>query len=111
MQRDSDSGQPMQPSTIAIFGAGAWGTALAIALADRHDVLLWGRDADAMRAADDARENRAYLPGFALPASLNVTSDFERTVAHVAGRPQALTIVASAVAGLRPLVQRLQPHG
>jgi glycerol-3-phosphate dehydrogenase (NAD(P)+) len=96
---------------ISILGAGAWGTALAIALADRHKVVLWGREADAMRDAAAKRENTAYLPGFALPAGLRVTSDFDAAVAHVAAnRGNQLLIIASAVAGLRPLAQRLQPH-
>jgi glycerol-3-phosphate dehydrogenase (NAD(P)+) len=31
---------------IAVLGAGAWGTALAIAFAHRHSVVLWARDPD-----------------------------------------------------------------
>ncbi|QDZ29153.1 NAD(P)H-dependent glycerol-3-phosphate dehydrogenase [Noviherbaspirillum sp. UKPF54] len=99
-----------QPVKISILGAGAWGTALAIALAGRHQVLLWGRDEQAMRAAAASRENGTYLPGFALPEGLRVTSDFDEAVAHVAADPQALLIVASSVAGLRPLAQQLRTH-
>ncbi|HJW54578.1 MAG TPA: NAD(P)H-dependent glycerol-3-phosphate dehydrogenase [Burkholderiaceae bacterium] len=97
---------------IAVLGAGAWGTALAIALADRHRVMLWGRDAAAMRNATDRRENIAYLPGFALPQGIDITADFEATIAHVSSDAagQALLLVASSVAGLRPLVRRLRPH-
>jgi glycerol-3-phosphate dehydrogenase (NAD(P)+) len=91
---------------IGIFGAGAWGTALAIALAERHDVLLWGRDGDAMSKAAAARENTAYLPGIALPAQLRVTSDFDAAIAHVANA-DSLVIGATSVAGLRPLAERL----
>jgi glycerol-3-phosphate dehydrogenase (NAD(P)+) len=94
---------------IGIFGAGAWGTALAIALADRHDVLLWGRDEAAMAGAAATRENSAYLPGFALPAQLQVTADFDAAVAHVASA-DSLLICATSVAGLRPLAQRLAGH-
>lgn len=93
---------------ITILGAGAWGTALAIALADRHQVVLWGREENAMREAAANRENVAYLPGFALPAGVAMTADFEAAVAHVAGAGEHLLIVASSVAGLRPLAQRLQ---
>lgn len=93
---------------ITILGAGAWGTALAIALADRHKVVLWGREESAMRDAATRRENVAYLPGFPLPAGLKVTSDFDAAVANVAGASDGLLIVASSVAGLRPLAQRLQ---
>ena len=38
---------------ITILGAGAWGTALAIPLARKHQVVLWGRNAQAMKAASD----------------------------------------------------------
>jgi glycerol-3-phosphate dehydrogenase (NAD(P)+) len=93
---------------IAILGAGAWGTALAIALADRHEVVLWGRDADAMQEAATRRENTAYLPGFALPVGLSLTSDFDAAIAHVAAQPDALLIVATSVAGLRPLCMQLR---
>jgi len=93
---------------ISILGAGAWGTALAIALAHRHRVVLWGRDENAMRTAAARRENVAYLPGFALPPGIEATSDFDAAVAHAEGAGECLLIVASAVAGLRPLAQRLQ---
>jgi glycerol-3-phosphate dehydrogenase (NAD(P)+) len=93
---------------ITILGAGAWGTALAIALADRHRVLLWGRDEAAMLEAATARENRAYLPGFQLPAALDISADFPRAVGHVDAAHDSLLIVASSVSGLRPLAHQLQ---
>ena len=58
-----------------------------------------------------ARENRAYLPGFALPPALQVSADFDAAVAHVAPRrPAALLIAACPVAGLRPLLEQLKPY-
>ena len=54
---------------VTILGAGAWGTALAIAAAARHDVRLWARDAAQARAIDAARENTRYLPGARLPGA------------------------------------------
>jgi hypothetical protein len=58
------------PMKIAVLGAGAWGTALAIAAAARHDVLLWARDAaQAARCSSRAACNRRYLPEVALPTS------------------------------------------
>jgi glycerol-3-phosphate dehydrogenase (NAD(P)+) len=92
---------------ISVLGAGAWGTALAIALAARHDVVLWGRNEDAMAHAARARENDAYLPGYALPAPLRVTADFILALDHVA-HGDGLLIAATSVAGLRPLAQQLQ---
>lgn len=99
--------------SITVLGAGAWGTALAIALAQRHNVLLWGRNPDTMAAAAAQRENTAYLPGFSLPDTLTVSADFARAIAHVttdakASQSEALLIVASSVAGLRELAQQLQ---
>lgn len=56
---------------IAVAGAGAFGTALAVALCATRDVSLWGRDVEAMAGT---REN-PKLPGVALPEALAVTSD------------------------------------
>jgi glycerol-3-phosphate dehydrogenase (NAD(P)+) len=97
---------------ITVLGAGAWGTAVAMALAARHDVLLWGRNAQAMQDVAASRENRAYLPGFVLPPALAVTADLHAAVAHVADAPGAtpLLIAACPVAGLRPLLEQLKPH-
>ncbi|MGB7480550.1 MAG: NAD(P)H-dependent glycerol-3-phosphate dehydrogenase [Burkholderiaceae bacterium] len=92
---------------ISILGAGAWGTALAIALAARHAVMLWGRDADAIHELAARRENRRYLPGCALPEALALESDFEAAVAHAADA-DGLLIAACPVAGLRELAERLR---
>ncbi len=94
---------------ITILGAGAWGTALAISLAARNDVLLWGRNAAAMQDIETHRENRTYLPGVALPAPLHATADFERALQHVAD-PADLLILATSVAGLRPTLQQCLPY-
>jgi glycerol-3-phosphate dehydrogenase (NAD(P)+) len=100
------------PGKITVLGAGAWGTAVAIALAARHDVLLWGRNAGAMQIMASQRENSGYLPGFALPPQLKVTHDFDTALAHVAapGDGQPLLIAACPVAGLRPLLEQLAAH-
>ncbi|MEO7576316.1 MAG: NAD(P)H-dependent glycerol-3-phosphate dehydrogenase [Massilia sp.] len=94
---------------ITVLGAGAWGTALATALAARHDVLLWGRSAAAVEAMASARQNSAYLPGFDLPLALSVSADFDAALAHV-DQPDALLIAACPVAGLRPLLKQLKSY-
>lgn len=91
--------------TISILGAGAWGTALAIALGPRQPVLLWGRDADAMAALAAQRENRRYLPGLPFPDALMLSSDLPAAVAHARN---GVLIVATSVAGLRPLLHALR---
>jgi glycerol-3-phosphate dehydrogenase (NAD(P)+) len=96
---------------VSILGAGAWGTALALALAERHHVVLWGRNQQAMAQIAAERENRAYLAGFPLPAGMIVTADFDAALAHVvatANQEEGLLIVATSVAGLRPLLMRMQ---
>jgi len=60
---------------LAILGAGAWGTALGVALSAHHQVSLWTRDpAQCQRLAAD-RINARYLPGVAIPDSVRITSD------------------------------------
>ena len=98
----------MSGMNITVLGAGAWGTALALTLAARHDVLLWGRNADVMAQMAARRENTPYLPGFPLPAQLATGSDLRQAIDHVAG-PESLLIVATSVAGLRPLALQLRP--
>jgi glycerol-3-phosphate dehydrogenase (NAD(P)+) len=96
---------------VTILGAGAWGTALAIALADRHNVVLWGRNEATLRDIAQRRENAAYLPGFTVPDRVAAVFDFEAAIAHVSSQPAAantLLLLASSVAGLRPLLQRLR---
>jgi glycerol-3-phosphate dehydrogenase (NAD(P)+) len=102
-----------QPQPITVLGAGAWGTAVAIALAARHDVLLWGRNPEQMAATEAARDNVTYLPGHPLPPSLRVTADFEAAIAHVTGAAPGATpllIAACPVAGLRPLLETLKGY-
>ncbi|AXA93593.1 NAD(P)H-dependent glycerol-3-phosphate dehydrogenase [Massilia sp. YMA4] len=91
---------------IAVLGAGAWGTAVAIAVAARHDVLLWGRNTAAMEEIAAARDNTHYLPGHPFPPGLRVETDFDAAVAHAGG--DGLLIAACPVAGLRPLLHSLK---
>lgn len=65
--------------SIAVLGAGAFGTALAISFArGGSDVTLWARDADAVREMQDSRENARRLPGVTLPEALCVTAEMPR---------------------------------
>src|SRR4029453_15213231 len=90
---------------VAILGAGAWGTALAIHLAERAagkpEVTLWTRDAVQARAITAERVNARYLPGLALPSSIAVTSELRQAVRA------ELLFAATPVAGLTGLVQEL----
>jgi len=69
-------------SRIAVLGAGAWGTALAISLARRggHHIILWSHSALLAEQLNDLGENLPYLPGFTLPAGIDVTSDLPAAI-------------------------------
>ncbi len=88
---------------IAVLGAGAWGTALAIAFAGRHAVSLWARDAKHADAMTRQRENLRYLPACHFPDVLQVTPDMRTALAGA-----DLAILAAPLAGLRPLLQQLK---
>ena len=69
---------------MAVLGAGAWGTALALtALAAGRDTLLWVREDDVLAAIRAERKNR-FLPGVTLPGELQVTGDLAEAAAGVA---------------------------
>jgi glycerol-3-phosphate dehydrogenase (NAD(P)+) len=83
---------------LAFLGAGAWGTALAMAAARRHDVLLWARDAEQAARMAAERCNTRYLPDLPWPDGLAVTADAAAARAHGS---QGLFVVATPMAGLR----------
>ena len=89
-----------------MIAAGAWGTALAIAFAARHQVTLWTRQIDLAQQMREKRENHPFLPGFPLPDSLVIGADFERSVAGA-----ELLILATPLAGLRATLCRLREAG
>jgi glycerol-3-phosphate dehydrogenase (NAD(P)+) len=94
-------------TTIAVIGAGAWGTALAVHLARRGDlaVALWARDAAQASAMVASRQNAKYLPGIELPAALAIAAD----IAAVAAAD--LLIVATPVAALPDTARGLAAAG
>jgi glycerol-3-phosphate dehydrogenase (NAD(P)+) len=89
---------------IAILGAGAWGTALACALAGRRQVTLWARSPQLAQTLDRQRVNERYLPGIALPPSIEITGDLEQAVRFAA---DGLLALAMPTAGLRATLRAL----
>jgi glycerol-3-phosphate dehydrogenase (NAD(P)+) len=94
-------------SRIAVLGAGAWGTALALSLARRggHKIVLWSHSPALADQLSEAGENLPYLPGFTLPAGITVTSDlpgaiFEADILLCVTPSQHLRKVISHVAPL-----------
>jgi len=92
--------------TIAILGAGSWGTALAVHLARTgHEVRLWGRDAALMSRLASDRENALYLPGIAVDRTVRSTASLGDALAGA-----SLVVVAIPSHGLRPVLHRALPH-
>ena len=67
---------------VAVFGAGSWGTAFSLVLADAgHDITLWARREDVCASINEKRENPDYLPGIELPPAISATHDHEKAAA------------------------------
>ena len=80
-QRGRTAGQGLM-SKVAVFGAGSWGTAFSIVLADGgNDVTMWARREEVAEAINDRRENEEYLPGVELPPAVSATHDVEKAAA------------------------------
>lgn len=60
--------------TLTVLGAGAFGTALAIAFGKVQPVTLWARDSEQAAEMEASRENTRRLPGYRLPDAVRVTS-------------------------------------
>ncbi len=68
---------------ITVLGAGSWGTALAIVLAENgHDTLLWTNRQDQADEINYKHTNKTYLPETVLPQNLRATSSLEEAAAH-----------------------------
>lgn len=91
---------------IAVLGAGAWGTALAISLGERHEVSLWVWDSAQHREMTNARANPRFLPGFALPDSVSLQTSIEAALRHA-----ELAIIVTPTGALRETMRRIVAVG
>lgn len=87
---------------ITIVGAGAWGTALAISLANNHRVTLWARDEAQIDSMKRCRRNERYLPDIELPDNLELSADITTALAS-----SDIVIVAVPIAALRATLVQL----
>jgi len=93
---------------IAIIGGGSWGTALAMVLSRssrQHHLALWAHSADVVEMLSTRRINEIYLPGFDLPANVNVTGSFQTALE---GADIILGVMPSAHA--RDMYRAMRPH-
>ncbi len=91
---------------IAVLGAGAWGTAIGIVLAARHEERLWARDPALAEALRAERRNRRYLPNFPIPSGLEPTGDLGRALDGA-----ELMLAAVTAAGLRATLRAVRAAG
>lgn len=96
---------------IMVLGAGAWGTALAVAAASHagagHQVQLWVRNAAQAAQMQATRENTRYLPGLRLPDGLQILTGVADTLpARLA--TQDVVVVATPMAALRETLALLR---
>jgi glycerol-3-phosphate dehydrogenase (NAD(P)+) len=90
---------------VGVVGAGAWGTALAIAAARAgRRVTLWARKAEVVEAITRRHESPIYLPGVSLPTKISVTADLEQVATA-----DAILVVVPAQQ-VRTALSALQPH-
>jgi glycerol-3-phosphate dehydrogenase (NAD(P)+) len=87
---------------LAVLGAGAWGTALALSLSREHEVKLWSRDAGHLAEVARTRSNARYLPGFELPASVVIEPNLAAAIAAA-----QLVLVVVPTAGFRDTLRAL----
>lgn len=94
----------MEP--IAVLGAGSWGTALAILLAQNgQTVRLWGRDAAQMQQCAEERRNIHYLPDNLFPSGLSVSSDLSTVLDQIDD-----ILIAVPSNGFRETLQAIRPY-
>src|SRR5438876_12116134 len=93
-------------NSIAILGAGAWGTALAVQLARApasKAVRLWARNPEQARAMAASRENTRYLPGIALSPAIAIGARLDEATTGA-----SLLIVATPISALRDVADALR---
>ncbi len=94
-------------SEIAIIGAGAWGTALAIVLGrkETHRVRLWAHEKEVCESIAQRRVNERFLPGQTIPACVTPCNDLAETLA---GAASVVSVMPSQ--HCRGLFERMRPH-
>ena len=91
---------------ISVYGAGSWGTALALQLARNNiDVLLWDINPSQVKNINAARENTRYLPDIPFPDNLNCSPHLSDVLQHA---DYQLIVVPSH--GFRQLLAKIKTH-
>ena len=96
----------MTVNTIAVLGAGSWGTALASLLArNGHDTVLWGHHSAHIARLAKEHRNERYLPELLLPERLRYSSDIAECVSRA-----SLILISVPSHAFQATLQQIQPH-
>lgn len=93
---------------IGVIGAGSWGTALSIVLAEKNlNVQMYVRNPEKRKVLEESRENHHYLPGRIMPANLKLTGELKDVVQDVDFTLLAVPTqhVRNVLKDIKPLVQ------
>jgi glycerol-3-phosphate dehydrogenase (NAD(P)+) len=91
---------------ISIIGAGAWGSALAIHLARKHqEVRLWAYEKQQVLEINTKRTNERYLPGITFPSNIICTDDYQTVLS---GTEDILIVVPSVA--FHTTLKKMQPY-
>lgn len=103
----------MKQTKVTVFGAGSWGTALAIQLSRNSEnfVTLWGHEPKALETIQTTHLNQTFLPDIPIPESIQLQSDLQRACAKM---DVALIVVPSYAftefcQKLKPLINQAVP--
>ncbi|MDC3413061.1 NAD(P)H-dependent glycerol-3-phosphate dehydrogenase [Aquibacillus sp. 3ASR75-11] len=88
---------------IAVLGAGSWGTALSLVLADNeHDVRLWTHNQVQAESINATRENKKYLPNVVFPKNVKVYHDMQEAIRDVSS-----VVIVIPTKAIREVCQQL----
>ncbi|MCG8467299.1 MAG: NAD(P)-dependent glycerol-3-phosphate dehydrogenase [Gemmatimonadetes bacterium] len=96
----------MSARSVAVLGAGSWGSALADTLArNGHDVRLWARDPELAGAIASSGSNERYLPGLKLADGIRSTSDLEDALSDC-----EMVVSVCPSHAVRDVLETARPH-
>lgn len=91
---------------VSVIGAGSWGTALAILLANNgHETTLWSHRREQAEELAVTREHKAKLPGVELPKEMEITSDLEASLLE-----KDVVVLAVPSVAVRSTAKKMKPY-